>query len=181
MNMRQAEAIRILDYWDRRRHYVYKKTDLRKLIREPEETFNDTLDRLVKAGILERPARNVYVYPLGKRYGDTLDLIARTLRRGELTYESLESALSMYGVISQIPVDRRTYSTTGRSGEYVTRYGVIEFTHTSLQPSQFLGELRYPEGRDLPVASKALAWRNLKSTRRNLHLVNMEEIDDLDV
>ncbi len=41
----------------------------------------------------------------------------------------LESALSEYGVISQIPIDRLTIMTTGRKGHYKTPYGTIEFTH----------------------------------------------------
>lgn len=44
----------------------------------------------------------------------SLELVAR----GEYNYISLESALSEYGIISQIPIDRLTIMTTGRKGEY---------------------------------------------------------------
>ncbi|HGS5457581.1 TPA: hypothetical protein ACN32Y_004777 [Vibrio parahaemolyticus] len=86
----------------------------------------------MKNQILERVARGIYLYTLSKdRFSaNTLEIIAKTLRRGEYSYVSLESALSEYGVISQIPMDRLTVMTTGRKGEYKTRYGVIEFTHT---------------------------------------------------
>ena len=146
---------------------------------EPKETFDDSLTRLVKAGLLVRAARGVYVYRLTRNFGDaTLDLIARNLRRGHVTYESLESMLSSYGVISQIPVDRRTYMTTGRSGEYHTPYGVIEFTHTSKSITLIAPELLHPEGRGVPLASKHLALRDLKATRRNLDLVDYSQLDD---
>lgn len=171
--MRLNDAVRLLFDWDVNGRYVYLKRDLRKLFDENEETFNDSLDRLVGSRVLERVARGVYVFAYSRNIGNaTLDLIARSLRRGELTYESLESALSAYGVISQIPIDRRTYMTTGRSGEVRTPYGVAEFTHTSASPEKILPELTYPSDRGLPVASKELAWRNLKSVGRNLDLVD---------
>ena len=177
MGMRLSSAIEVLALWDRRGRYVYLKRDLRKLFAEPEQTLNDTLDRLIDAKVLVRAARGVFVYRLSAHIGEgTLDLIARALRRGYLTYESLESALSSYGVISQIPVDRRTYMTTGREGTYVTPFGTIEFTHTSVQPSRLLAELIEVPGRELPVASRELALRNLKATRRNLDLVDSSEV-----
>lgn len=179
MTMRLSSAIEMLALWDRRNRYVYLKRDLRKLFDEPEQTLNDSLDRLVNAKVLVRVARGVFVYQLSAHIGEgTLDLIARSLRRGYLTYESLESALSSYGVITQIPVERRTYMTTGREGIYVTPFGTIEFTHTSLQPSRILPDLvQFPE-RELPTASKELALRNLKATRRNLDLVDSLEVTD---
>lgn len=134
-------------------------------------TFDDSLDRLVRSGILVRAARGVYVYRLTRHFSDaTPDLIARNLRRGYLVYESLESALSMYGAISQIPVDRRTYMTTGRRGEYRTPYRVIEFTHTARTIDRIAPGLLHTEGRGVPVASKQLALRDLKATGRNSHL-----------
>lgn len=178
--MKQNYAIRMLDQWDLTGRYVYLKRDLRKMFRdEPKETFDDSLTRLVKAGLLVRAARSVYVYRLTRNFGDaTLDLIARNLRRGHVTYESLESMLSSYGVISQIPVDRRTYMTTGRSGEYHTPYGAIEFTHTSKSIASIAPELLHPESRGVPLATKHLALRDLKATRRNLDLVDYSQLDD---
>ena len=37
--------------------------------------------------------------------GYVIEQIAKTLRRGEYNYVSLESILSEYGLISQIPID----------------------------------------------------------------------------
>ncbi|PHM28446.1 hypothetical protein [Xenorhabdus budapestensis] len=64
------------------------------------------------------------------RYVFTAKDLAKAMRRGEYNYVSLESALSEYGAISQIPIDRLTVMTTGRKGTYKTPFGIIEFTHT---------------------------------------------------
>ena len=177
--MKASDAIDLLSQWDRQERYVYLKRDLRKLFNESESTFDASLNRLVHDGILSRPAHGVYVYTLGARHGDrTLDLIARNLRRGYCTYESLESALSFYGVISQIPLERRTYMTTGRSGQYRTPYGVIDFTHTSMSLSDITPELVNQPDRALPVASQKLALSNLLATRRNTHLIDWQEVND---
>lgn len=156
--MKQSEAVKVLNQWDLHGKYVYLKRDLRKLFRdEPKETFDDSLSRLVKSEILVRAARGVYVYGLTRNFSDaTIDLIARNLRRGYATYESLESMLSAYGVISQIPVDRRTYMTTGRSGEYQTPYGAIEFTHTARQS-------RRPFPNCCTLKGVAFRWRRSSS------------------
>ena len=59
------------------------------------------------------------------------------MRRGEYSYISLETMLSEYGAISQVPIDRLTVMTTGRKGEYETPFGVIEFTHTKRKYSRY--------------------------------------------
>lgn len=171
--MKLKDAIDMLQGWDARNRYVYRKRDLEFVLGESGRTFDQTLARLVKAGILERPAHGVYLYAHSRNLGTaTIEHIARNLRRGELTYESLESALSRYGVISQIPIDRLTLATTGRSGEYRTPYGVIEFTHTKQPIDRILPHLVEREGHALPIADKRLAYENLRSTRRNLDLVD---------
>nr|WP_279628055.1 DUF6088 family protein [Vibrio rhodolitus] len=134
--------------------------------------MNETLKRLVKNQILERVARGIYLYTLSKdRFSaNTLEIIAKTLRRGEYSYVSLESALSEYGVISQIPVDRLTVMTTGRKGEYKTRYGVIEFTHTKKSVPDIVDSIRRVS-RPLRVATEETAIRDLKRVGRNVHLI----------
>ena len=173
--MRQSEAIKRLTDWDRRGRYVFAAADMAKIF--PEDTPRNreaTLTRLVREGILERPSKGVYLYALSRHKGpDTIELIARTLRRGAYNYISLESALSEYGVISQIPVDRLTLMTTGRKGEYITPYGVIEFTHTQRSISDILRST-LERGRPLKIATKQAALRDLRRVGRNTHLVDEE-------
>ncbi|MCL2654785.1 MAG: hypothetical protein FWD65_03690 [Coriobacteriia bacterium] len=175
--MKQTEAIKILYQWDRQDRYVYRKRDLSLVFDEQGRTFDQTLARLVKSGVMKRVAHGVYIFSLSSHInGETIKHIARNLRRGEITYESLESALSQYGVISQILIDRITLMTTGKSGEYQTPYGVIEFTHTKVNAGEIRANLLDHEDRVLPIASKHYAYVNLLSTGRNLEMVDKEEL-----
>ncbi|MDR1430760.1 MAG: DUF6088 family protein [Propionibacteriaceae bacterium] len=170
--MRTAEAIVRLADWDRRNRYVYLKRDLGKVFNEAGNTLNQTLKRLKGKGVLVRAAHGVYVYALSSRVGAaTIQEIALTLRRGEYVFESLESALSQWGVISQVPIDRITVMTTGSKGVSRTPYGTIEFVHTKLTPDQIRqGTLERP-GQPLPIATEAFALRNLRRTGRSAELL----------
>jgi hypothetical protein len=176
--MKQSDALKTLYNWDSQGRYVYRKHDLKMIFDESKRTFDQSLARLVKSGVLECPAHGIYVFSLSRHIGmDTLGHIARNLRRGELVYESLESALSQWGVISQIPIDRVTYMTTGRSGEYKTPFGVVEFVHTKLPIERIAGHLIERSDSALPIADKRLAYLNLRSVGRNLDLIDMEELN----
>ena len=161
--MQTAAAIVRLADWDRRGRYVYHKRDLGKIFDEAPNTLSQTLKRLRAQGVLVRAAQGVYVYALSPRVGaETIQDVALTLRRGEYVFESLESALSQWGVISQAPVDRITLMTTGSKGTFHTPYGVIEFTHTKLTPDQIRqGTLERP-GQPLPIPTStgfgAVLW-----------------------
>ncbi|MGL4860068.1 MAG: type IV toxin-antitoxin system AbiEi family antitoxin [Enterobacteriaceae bacterium] len=178
--MNQTIAIQRLTQLNQQGRYVFSHRDLEKIFPEDNaKTFNAGLARLVEKQILERVARGVYLYSLShhKKGPDTLELIAKTLRRGEYNYVSLESALSEYGAISQIPVDRLTIMTTGRRGEYHTPFGTIEFTHTNRPVSDIIQHINNI-GRPLRIASKQAAWRDLKRVGRNVHLVNEDSINE---
>lgn len=160
---------------------VYSPTDLGILFSEHGQKLHQTVRSLTACGILAKTARGVYAYALcNLPSNEILALTARKLRPNNLTWESLESALSQWGVISQIPVDRITLMTTGREGEYRTPYGVIEFTHSKRKWSAVASNV-VPRGpRLLPIASKTQAYRELKAVGRNLQLVDMEELEDGD-
>jgi hypothetical protein len=177
--MDRATALKRLYDWDRQSRTVFALTDLSKIFNEDTpKTLQAGLNRLVKEGILLRPVRGIYVFNLAHhRDAHLIEHIAKALRRGEYNYVSLESALSEYGVISQIPIDRLTVMTTGRKGTYTTPFGTIEFTHTKRQINPAGNDLKQVE-RPLRLASKTIAWRDLKRVGRNLHLVNTKELDD---
>ncbi len=170
-------ALKRLNLWDRQGRYVFTRADLAKIFHDDSpRAFKAGLQRLVANEILQRPVRGVYVYGLSQSGGsDTIEHIARALRRGEYNYVSLESALSEYGAISQIPVDRLTVMTTGRKGEYPTPFGTIEFTHTKRLLGDILPGVRDVK-RPLKLATPAVAWRDLKRVGRNTHLVNEQEL-----
>ena len=159
---------------------VYALSDLRTLFPEDSErNLIDTTRRLIEGGAMKRIANGVFVYQYAKSLdADTVERIANTIRRGEYNYLSLESALSEYGVISQIPIGRITVMTTGRKGTFTTPYGTIEFTHTSRPADEIVAKCER-SSRPLPVASPELAYEDLCRVRRNLHLVSLDDLEEV--
>lgn len=176
--MNKDQAINILREQDRKGKYVFSNHDLHKFFPEDSfKTFNEGLKRLVKSGVLKHACRNVYVNEQARQFDSyTIERIAKTLRRGEYNYVSLESMLSEYGAISQILIDRITIMTTGRKGIYNTIYGVIEFTHTKRTVKDILESTSKANERPLRMASKETALRDLKRVGRNMNLINPEEL-----
>ncbi len=171
--MNQTHAIQRLNQFDRKGRYVFSTQDISKLF--PEDTkraLQAGIHRLVGQGILLRASKGVFIYALSQhQHNYPLEWIAKTMRRGEYSYLSLESALSEYGVISQIPMDRITVMTTGRKGEYTTPFGTIEFTHTQRMPADIVNNTVLV-GRPLRMATQQAAYRDLKRVGRNIHLVD---------
>jgi predicted transcriptional regulator of viral defense system len=167
-----TDALAILMNWDRRGRYVFTKHDLAKLFDEQAQLLSKTLERLVEKDILIRAARGVYVFAHSAHRGAyTLEEVAQTLRRNSYNYLSLESALSEWGTISQIPIDRITVMTTGRRGEFKTPFGVIEFTHTEANPETILANTIVREPHPLRIAREDFAARNQRRTGRNVFLI----------
>ena len=171
--MKKTPAIKTFTHWDAKNRYVYTLSDLVKLFPEDSpRTLQEGVNRLVKTGILQRVSRGIYLYALShSKDSHVIEQIAKALRRGDYNYVSLESALSEYGAISQIPVDRLTVMTTGRKGKYKTPYGTIEFTHTKRKLRDILESMK-DVGRPLRLANPMAAWRDLKRAGRNIHLVD---------
>lgn len=157
---------------------VLSRTDLEKLFPEETKTFEKSLQRLVEAGVLKRVAKGVYLNPDGLPglKGRALETIAAVLRRGATSYISLESALSEYGAISQVPVSHLTVMTTGSAGLIETDYGVIEFKHTKRRAAAITERVLIDPDRPLPVATPLAAWRDLKRVGRNTDMVDQAEL-----
>lgn len=177
--MRTVDAVKVLAEWDRRGRTVFTLADLRKLFpHQAEKTLSESLRRLVRQGLLERVATGVYANPLSSRSRvDMLERVARALRPGRHSYVSLESALSEWGVISQVPLDYLTVMTTGRKGVFRTSYGAIEFTHTRRSPAD-IARSTVSRDRPLRLATAPAAWRDLKRVGRNLYLVDPEDMQE---
>lgn len=177
--MDKETAIKRFSEWDDRGRYVFTLRDLAHIFPEDApKTLQEGVARLVRAGLLQRVCRGVYLYPYARtRDSHTVERIARALRRGHYSYVSNESALAEYGAISQAPVDRLTLMTTGRRGVYNTPYGVIEFTHTARPVREILNSIR-EVGRPLRLATPQTAWRDLKRVGRNIHLVNEDAVNN---
>jgi predicted transcriptional regulator of viral defense system len=178
--MKKSHAIKILRDWDKKGIFVFKKHTLRKLFPEDSpKTFDESLSRLVKDDILKPVSRGIYVNPHANSFSQyVLEKIVIALRPANYSYVSLESMLSQYGVISQIPIDRLTVMTTGRRGVYETPYGIIEMTHTKRSVENILQNTIKIEDNPLRIATKQTAYRDLKRVGRNLDLIDLSELSD---
>lgn len=178
--MDRIQAMRVLKAFDKQGKYVFNKHEFAKLFPEDKpKTRVEGLSRLVKAGLLQRVCRGIYVNRNSQNLDSyMIERIAKALRKGEYNYVSLESMLSEYGLISQIPIDRLTVMTTGRSGTYKTPYGVIEFTHTKRSVADILKNIKTVPERPLRVATEKAALRDLKRVGRNVHLLKTEDFAD---
>lgn len=177
--MNIEKAMTKLDDFDNRGLYVFTKRDLRRLFFEDSDTgFKQGIARLVKKGFLEQPTKGVYVYARSRHKGNRMiERVACALRKYHYNYVSLESALSEYGAISQIPIDRLTIMTTGRKGTFKTPYGVIEFTHTERAPLDIIDntfKTDYP----LRMAKPAAAFSDLKRVGRNTNMVDRSALNE---
>mgnify|MGYP000060581652 CR=1 FL=1 len=149
-----------------------------KMLREEEKTLEKSLQRLVSDGILERVTKGIYLNPMAtSKKSHVVEDIAAVLRRSHLSYVSMESMLSEYGVISQVPVRRVTIMTTGAKGTYNTPYGTIEFTHTKRRLVEIIRRTAIVKNRPLRIALKAAAVQDLVRAGRNTGMMNTAEIE----
>ena len=179
--MTKLELIATLRKFDKQGRYVFRVGEFAKLFpNDNPKARAEGLNRHVKAGLIKRACRGVYVNEHANSFdGYVIEHIAIALRSGEYNYVSLESALSEYGEISQIPMDRLTVMSTGRSGTYKTCYGIVEFTHTKRSASDVLKNSRVVSKRPLRIATREAALRDLRRVGRNLHLVRRENATEL--
>jgi hypothetical protein len=99
--------------------------------------------------------------------------VAALLRAGDFNYLSLETVLSDAGVISQLPINWITIMSSGRSNVIrCGEWGTIEFVHTTKLPNVLHEQLEYDARCHLWRASVALAVKDMKSTKRNLDLID---------
>ncbi len=120
-----------------------------------------SLQRMVEDQLLIKAARGIYVYApaLMRNGGRVIESVVRALRPGQLSYFSLESMLSGYGIISQVPVSYLTVMTTGASCLHKTPFGTIEFTHTKRSIPEVLERTIVVEGRPLRIAKGRPPYR----------------------
>ncbi len=180
--MKGKELGRRLADLDRRGAYVLARRDIEKLFPdESEKAMDKSLARMVADGVLQRVAKGLYVNPAATSKNRwVVEDVAKALRPGCLSYVSLESILSEYGVISQIPVNRLTVMTTGRSGLHKTPFGTIEFTHTKRPLPELLEHTMEAKGRPLRIATKQAAVRDLVRVGRNVNMIDRSELEEDD-
>jgi len=161
---------------------VFALGDLRALLPEHGEgAFKSVVTRLERRGDLVRVCRGIYMLPDSTLRGS--ELLGRTaarLRADHFNYLSLESVLSSAGLISQVPVNRITVMSSGRSNTISCGvHGKIEFVHTRKTAAALAPYLSYDTHHCLWRASVQLALRDMRDTRRDTGLVRWEDADEL--
>ncbi len=156
---------------------LFTTNDLALLIDiEVDSNFAKYLHKVVKIGVLEKVCTNIFINPLVPPEGKgVLVKIANIIHWDKLVYISLESQLSYLGVISQVMIDRLTVMTTGRSGVTKTKYGTIEFTHTSRKIELIKDDIYFDPDIGAFRATKEKAVTDLKRVGRNINMI--ETID----
>ena len=143
---------------------------------ESPAAFRRLLGALVDAGVLVRIVKGVYIGATAKQTAGLAfaGKLIGAIRPGRMSYLSLEYALAEWGSMSQIP-QRWTLMTTGRRGEFHTPIGTFEFTHTERDSMEILRRTAMHPQLGTRLAHPDLALEDLRRTRRNLHLVDMDD------
>lgn len=145
--------------------------DLEKVLDFKRESLYVTLNRLVRSGILVRLARNIYGF-----FTQTSDIEKIANEIYFPSYLSFESALSQYGILSQIP-HTQTFATT-RNTKKMTIAGVeIEYSH--LKENLFFG-YTLKNNRYIAEGEKALL-DELYMVSMGKRTINIEELDLRDI
>lgn len=134
--------------------------------------FTKFLADCVKKGTLRRLASGVFESVVTPPEPSTaIYKVVKKLRSGVLNYISLESQLSYTGDISQIVIGRLTVMSKGRNGIFTTPYGVIEFIHTKKPVDTIMPALYLDSDINMYRAKSTQAISDLKSCKRNLHML----------
>ena len=163
-------------------HYLFSLQDLKALCPELSYVaFKTLLSRTVKLGHLERVCRGLYTYKnTDHSNGLLLFHAAAYLRSHDFNYISLETVLSDAGIISQIPINSITVMSSGRSSKIShSKFGTIEFIHTTQEPADIIDQLTYDANCRLWRASIWLALRDMKKTHRNCDLIDWDMVNEL--
>jgi predicted transcriptional regulator of viral defense system len=175
------QPLRYLSHWlesnTNNERYLFTLQDMRALLPKlSNATFKTLLSRAVKATLLTRVCRGLYLYKkAAPPDGQLLFHAATLLRANEFNYLSLETVLSDAGIISQIPINWICVLSSGRSNVITCgEFGTIEFIHTNQKPTAIIDQLSYDTDRKLWRANIVLALRDMKATRRNCDLINWD-------
>lgn len=178
--MKKVDFIHKLAELDRKGVYVLAKRDIEQMFpNEDAKALEKSLQRLVVDKLLLRVAKGIYLNPYASsRNSRAIEQVAKALRPDSFSYISLESILSEYGVISQIPMSRITVMTTGARGVFETPLGTIEFTHTKRSAESLMERTLHDERRPLRIARKMAAVQDLYRVGRNTNMIDQEELEE---
>lgn len=157
---------------------VFSLAQARMLFPEDsDQVLRNSLGRHTRAGYLEKVTTGIWLNKFSAhKTAPVLPMVAALLRPYDFNYVSLETVLSEESIISQQMFGYLTVMTTGKKKTYKTPYGTIEFTTTKRDPKALLQETTRVPGSPLRRATVKRAWGDLKHVRRNLGMVDQEEL-----
>ena len=156
---------------------LFTPADLRALLPSHSDiAFKTLLSRAVKDGQLQRVCRGLYLYAKAKPdHSKILFNAVNKLRPLTLNYLSLESVLSDAGRISQVPMNRITVMSTGRSSVIdCGKWGSIEFVKTKQKPNELTTQLNFDPTHGIWRASIQQALRDMRVTQRSQDLIDLK-------
>jgi hypothetical protein len=158
-------------------HYLFAVFDFHALLPNLKvNALKTLLSRAQADGLLKRVCRGIYLYDrVDYPRGYILYHTAARLRAEHFNYISLETVLSDEGIISQLPINRITLMSSGRSSIInCASFGSIEFIHTKKTPDRLSTRLIYDNSCKLWRAKSDLALEDIKAVGRNLDLIDWE-------
>lgn len=154
---------------------VFSTADLAGVIARGSDLYKHRMiNRLVRAGILSRVLRGLYITK-------TCDLWILSSRIDETSYVSMDSALASHGLIGSIPERSLSVVCTGKKRTIKTGSGAINFY--SISPEFFFGSSRLPSGVAIADPEKAfidLLYFYVKGARFLIDPLNDVNVEGLD-
>nr|WP_143000228.1 MULTISPECIES: hypothetical protein [unclassified Helicobacter] len=169
----------MLDFLEKNKEWLFDINFVCKYLRSDNtQAVKIDLSRFCKAGLIERVAKGLYGNPRTNERGVFhLEKIATYLRPKTTFYLSLEYLLSEEGLISQIP-NRLTFITSGRSQTFFTKYGILEYTHTSRDKHTLLDNCYFDKVKGLWVATTEQAIDDIYRHNRAVDLYEEQQAKD---
>lgn len=146
-------------------------SDLEKVLDLKRESLYVTLNRLVKSGILVRPAKNIY-----SLFNEPLDIEKIGSELYFPSYLSFEQALSQYSILSQIPYTV-TFATIRPTKKMVIANVAVEYSH--IKKELFFG-YALKNGKYIAEKEKALLDQ-LYMVSMGKRSIDIEELDLKDI
>lgn len=180
--MKMSELILKLQELRKRDMDVFRVNDFKKMFpEESDKSIEVSLRRMVDAKILARVTRGLYVSAerLTNRPMWLIEKVAVHLRPEHMSYLSLESALSEFGLISQIPMGCMTVMTHGPSGRVSTILGTVEFTHTDRPLREIVEGAKLSPPCPIRYANVKMAVEDLVRVGRNVNMIDIDALEEV--
>jgi predicted transcriptional regulator of viral defense system len=180
-SMTRNELVKMLDFLDEKGVWCFNINIFNLFFpNEAKSVRNVSLKRHADNRTILNVCRGFYANPRARsRPSFALPRLAYLIRPREVFYISYETALSDYGIISQMP-NRLTFATTGRSQIYDTPYGILEFTHSTKNPAVFLEDCTFYDDYGLYYANPRKAVKDAVRANRNVGLIDFDELDRME-